>query len=166
MNSSTSLIILVGAIFFSHLAMAMSDPTTELNQLDKRTPVPLLPHMALHQKQNMREHLESVQGIIAGLSRDDYKAVAQYAAQMGFTPEMGQMCEHMGAGAEGFSEKAIHFHKTADTIVQAAKKRDRNGVMKALNSTLTQCTSCHATYRQQVMDEATYNAFMGKMKSH
>nr|MBP9088338.1 hypothetical protein [Kofleriaceae bacterium] len=38
-----------------------------LDQLDTRKPMPLLPMMANHQKQNMREHLEAVQGIMAAL---------------------------------------------------------------------------------------------------
>jgi cytochrome c556 len=166
MNHTTLRIFLVGAFSISALAVAASDPTTELNQLDKRIPVPLLPHMALHQKQNMREHLESVQGIIAGLSKKDFKAIAESASKMGFTPEMGQMCEHMGAGAAGFTEKAIHFHKTADTIVLAAKHRDQKGVLTALKGTLTQCTSCHATYRQQIVDEEMMKVFVDKLSGH
>jgi cytochrome c556 len=156
---------LIAALLTASQAMAATDPSTELNQLDKRVPVPLLPHMAVHQKQNMREHLESVQGIIDGLQKKDFKAIEASASKMGFTPEMGQMCQRMGAGAEGFSEKAITFHKTADQIAVFARKKDQKGVLNTLHQTLAQCTSCHSTYRQQVVDEATYNALVGKMKS-
>jgi cytochrome c556 len=143
-------------------AQLATDPTAELNQLDTRTPVPLLPHMALHQKQNMREHLEAVQAIIGALSKKDFKFVEVAASKMGFTPAMGKMCERMGAGAEGFSERAIKFHRSADDIVSFAKKSDQAGVLKSLNSTLTQCTSCHSTYRQQLVDQKTYDAFASK----
>jgi hypothetical protein len=157
-------IVLVCTFFVGTLAMGGSDPTMELNQADNRVPVPLVPHMALHQKQNMREHLESVQGIIDGLLRKDFKGIETAASKMGFTEMMGQMCQKMGAGAEGFTEKAITFHKTADQIAIYARKKDEKGVLSSLHRTLSQCTSCHATYRQQVVDEATYNAFVGKMK--
>lgn len=90
--------------------------------IDVRIPVPLLPKMALHQKQNMREHLESVQGVIDGLTRKDFRAIEASASKMGFTEEMGRMCERMGAGAPGFTEQALSFHKSADLIAAAARK--------------------------------------------
>lgn len=133
--------------------MVTADPRDRLEVLDKRIPVPLLPQMALHQKQNMREHLESVQGIVAGLYSKDFKAIETTATKMGYTEEMGQMCQRMGAGAEGFAEKAIQFHKTADGIVLAAKKHDQKEVLDHLQNTLSLCTSCHATYRQEIVDE-------------
>ena len=81
---------------------------------------------------------------------------------------MGRMCEHMGAGAPGFTEKAIRFHKTADTIVLAAKHRSSTEVLTALNNTLTQCTSCHSTYRQQIVNEETMKLFLDQLpkRSH
>jgi len=70
----------------------------------------------------------------------------------------------MGSATEGFSERAIRFHKSADQIVLAAQRRDDAGVVKALHSTLTQCTSCHALYRQQVVDEATFRSLSEQQK--
>ncbi len=143
---------------------SLAGPVEELNQLDTRTPVPMPPYMANHQKQNMREHLEAVQGIISGLSKKDFKAIAAAAKRMGFSEEMGNMCEHMGAGAAGFTEQAIQFHKSADEIARFAEKRDQLGVITGLNNTLNRCTTCHSTYRQQIVDEATYKSFADLMK--
>ncbi len=128
----------------------------ELARLDSRTPVPLLPMMANHQKQNMREHLEAIQQVVAALATNDLTAVGQAAQRLGFTPEMGQMCEHMGAGAPGFAEQAIAFHKTADRIVDAAREGDRDKVLEELSATLKTCTACHAKWKQQVVDAATW----------
>jgi cytochrome c556 len=64
----------------------------------------------------------------------------------------------MGAGAPGFTEQAIAFHKTADGIAVAAKSRDGNAVLSALGTTLKTCTGCHATWKQKVVDEATFGA--------
>ena len=123
---------------------------------DPRKPVPLLAMMAAHQRENMRGHLVAVQEIVAGLGQDDLAAVAVAARKIGFSDEMGQMCNHMGVGAPGFTEQALAFHHTADRIVAAAEAKDRAGVMTHLSATLQTCTSCHATWRQHVVDDATW----------
>lgn len=126
------------------------------DQMDKRAPVPLLPMMANHQKQNMREHLVAVQEIVAAVASDDFAAVEKAAAKIGFSDQMGQMCNHMGAGAPGFTEQALAFHHAADRIGEAAKAKDRARVLTELGSTLQACTSCHAAWKQQVVDDATW----------
>jgi hypothetical protein len=129
-----------------------------LDAMDARKPVPLLPMMANHQKQNMRDHLVAVQEIIAALGTQDFAAIEKSAGRIGYSEQMGQMCTHMGAGADGFTDQALAFHHTADEIGEAAKRKDADGVLKALNETLSACTSCHATYKQAVVDEATWTA--------
>jgi hypothetical protein len=129
-----------------------------LDAMDKRTPVPLLPMMANHQKQNMRDHLVAVQEIVSALATKDFAGIEKSAGRIGFSEQMGQMCTHMGAGAPGFTEQALDFHHTADKIGDAAKKHDSDAVMKALTDTLTTCTSCHAMFKQQVVDDATWTA--------
>jgi hypothetical protein len=127
-----------------------------LDRIDPRSPVPLLPAMASHQKQNMRDHLVAVQEVVSALSIADYAGVEAAAARIGFSQAMGQTCSHMGAGAPGFAEQAIEFHHTADRIGIAARERDGAAVMMALGSTLQSCTSCHAVWKQQVVDEPTW----------
>jgi hypothetical protein len=127
--------------------------------------------MASHQKQNMRDHLIAVREVVSALSIADYPGVEAAAARMGFSPAMGQMCSHMGAGAPGFAEQAIEFHHTADRIGVAARERDAAAVMMALGSTLQACTSCHAVWKQQVVDEPTWqriasSSTAGELRSH
>jgi hypothetical protein len=124
-----------------------------LDRMDTRIPVPLLPMMANHQKQSMRDHLMAVQEIVAALATDDFAAVERAAARIGFSEQMGRMCTHMGAGAPGFTEQALKFHHTADRIATAARERDRVRVLTELGATLETCTSCHAAWKQQVVDE-------------
>jgi cytochrome c556 len=124
--------------------------------MDRRAPLPLLAMMAEHQKQNMREHLMAVQGIVAAISRDDMDGVAKAASRIGYSESMGQMCEHMGAAAPGFTERALDFHRTADAIGEAARRGDRPAVLTALDRTLQVCVGCHAAYRQEVVDDATW----------
>jgi hypothetical protein len=144
-------------------AQATADPSTpgsgahaELDRLDTRTPLPLLPMMANHQRQNMRDHLVAVQQIVRASARGDLVEVAKAASRIGYSEQMGRMCEHMGAAAPGFTEQAVAFHRTADTIAAAAKTNDADAVLRALDATLQACTQCHATFRQQVVDEATW----------
>jgi len=125
-------------------------------KMDTRVPVPLLPMMAEHQKQQMRSHLLAVQEIVAALAKNDFGGVEAATRKIGYSDSMGQMCTHMGAGAPGFTPTAINFHRTADTIGTAAKKKDRAGVLAALSVTLNTCVGCHATYKQQVVDNATW----------
>lgn len=123
---------------------------------DTRQPLPLPAMMADHQKQNMREHLAAVQAIIAAIGRDDMDAVAKAAARIGYSEAMGQMCGHMGAATPGFTAMALNFHHTADIIGDTARRGDRAGVISALDRTLQTCVSCHATYRQEIVDEETW----------
>lgn len=128
-----------------------------LDRMDQRVPVPLLPMMAHHQKENMRDHLLVVQQVIQGLADDDLPAVEGAARRIGSSPDMARMCSHMGAGAPGFTDQALQFHRTADGIIAAARKRDRKAVLTALGATLQTCTGCHATFKQTVVDESTWS---------
>jgi hypothetical protein len=78
---------------------------------------------------------------------------------------MGKMCQHMGAGAPGFTEQALEFHHTADGIAAAARRRHREGVLQALAATMQTCVACHATLKQQVVDDATWSALASR-KGH
>lgn len=133
----------------------------ELNQMDNRKPVPLQPMMAWHQKQNMMEHLVAIQRINLGLAEGDWDEVGKAIDLIGSSPQMAKMCEHMGAGAEGFTELALSFHAKADLIREPAKNKDVSGTLRATAETVQVCTTCHATYRQDVVDAATWAARTG-----
>jgi cytochrome c556 len=129
---------------------------------DTRKPLFLPMMMAEHQKQNMRDHLAAVQAIVDALARDDMDGVAKAAARMGYSEAMGQMCEHMGAATPGFTAIALSFHHTADAIGEAARRGDRQAVLTALDRTLQTCVACHATYRQEIVDEATWKRLVAE----
>jgi Cytochrome C' len=136
-------------------------PSDALAALDARAPVPLLPHMALHQKQNMQDHLLVVQQITDGLARSDWTAVEAAAGRFASSPQMQMQCEHMGMGADGFTERALDFHRRADGIVAAAKEQDASKVLAATAATLEACTGCHATYRQDVVTDDAWRERTG-----
>lgn len=136
-------------------------PSAVLDAMDSRQPVPLLPMMANHQKQNMRDHLLAVQEIVLALATDDFAAIEKAAGRIGFSDREAAMCNHMGAGAPAFIEQALAFHHQADRIGEAARARDRVKVATELGATLQACTSCHATWKQQIVDEATWTRLTG-----
>ena len=138
------------------VAASRDNPHALLDAMDTRTPVPLVPMMASHQKQNMRDHLAAVQEIVAAVAANDFPGVEKAAGRIGFSEQMGMMCQHMGAGAPGFTEAALNFHHTADSITEAAKRKDAQAVLTALSTTLATCTSCHSTFKQEVVDDATW----------
>lgn len=142
------------------------EPVRELAELDTRQPVPLQPMMAWHQKQNMMQHLTAIQRITAGLAEEDWDEVAAAAELIEESPQMQQMCEHMGAGADGFTELALDFHRRANVIGEAARVHDGAGVLRATSSTLLSCTGCHAAFRQEVVDAETWQARTGSSLSH
>lgn len=140
----------------AQLATAPKDPHGVLAALDTRKPVPLVPMMANHQKQNMRDHLVAVQEIVTSVAAGDFAAIEKAAGRIGYSEQMGTMCTHMGAGAPGFTEAALKFHHTADSIAEAAKQKDAQAVLTALSVTLAACTSCHSTFKQEVVDDTTW----------
>jgi cytochrome c556 len=144
---------------------AEEHPMMSTSGTDARQPLPLTAMMAAHQKQNMREHLAAVQAIVAAIARDDLEGVAKAAAALGYSQAMGQMCEHMGAAAPGFTPMALDFHHTADTIGDAARRGDRAAVLTALGGTLQTCVACHAAYRQEIVDEETWQRLVAAAPS-
>jgi hypothetical protein len=137
-------------------------PAEELAKLDPRAPVPLQPRMAWHQKQNMMEHLVAIQRITDGLAREDWDEVASASALIESSPRMQQMCQHMGAGASGFTEVALDFHRRAEAIGVAARAHDGAAVLRATSHTLQSCTGCHAAFRQEIVDATTWQARTGQ----
>ncbi len=137
-------------------------PMSSLAQDNTRQPLYLLPMMAEHQKQNMREHLAAVNEVVAALARSDYKTVESAAKKLGTSPAMQQMCMHMGAATAGFAKRALAFHETADNIGAAAKTQNSAAVLTALNRTLDHCVACHAGYRQEVVDDARWRELTRK----
>ncbi|MCB9899360.1 MAG: cytochrome c [Planctomycetes bacterium] len=135
---------------------APESPQDALDRLDGRVPVPLVAHMADHQKRNMRDHLVAVQEIVLAAARDDYATIEASATRMGSSDAMTAMCTHMGAGAPGFTEQALAFHASADVVAEAARRHDLPAVLHELGATLQRCTGCHATFRQALVDDAGF----------
>jgi hypothetical protein len=104
----------------------------------------------------MRDHLVAIQEIVQGVATNDFDAIEKAAKRIGYSDEMGQMCTHMGAGAPGFAEQSIRFHRTADRIAESARTKERAKVLDELGTTLQTCTACHAVWKQRVVDDLAW----------
>jgi len=128
---------------------------------DARTPVPQPPTMALHMRKDMRDHLAVVQEVTSALAADDFAAAALATERIANVPGRSQQCEHMGAGAEGFTPLALGLHAAGDKLLAATRAEDRAASLGALSTLLQSCTGCHATYRQEVVSVAEYEQRSG-----
>ncbi len=132
-------------------------PAAADDTIQERRPLPLPQMMADHQKQMMRDHLGAVQEIVTALSLGDFDAVQKAAARLGYSDEVGKVCNRFGAASPAFARQALAFHHTADGIAAAARERNRGRVLGELSTTLQACRACHAQWQQQVVDEPTWN---------
>jgi len=115
--------------------------------LDERTSLNLSPMMKQHQLANMRAHLDAVRQIILSLAEEDFDAASVIAAkQLGSNKKMMKMCNSFEN--ETFKSMGMAFHKSGDELAKTLKKGDLQASLRALNTTMTSCVSCHSSFRQ------------------
>lgn len=115
--------------------------------LDSRISLNLPPMMKQHQLANMRAHLNAVRQIILSIADDDFDAASDIAAkQLGSSKAMMKMCNNFEN--ETFKSMGMAFHKSGDELAKTLKKGELQASLRALNTTMTSCVACHATFRQ------------------
>jgi cytochrome c556 len=114
---------------------------------DQRISLGLPPAMRHNQLAMMRDHLKSVDEIIALIGEEKFDAAAKVAHErLGLTPEMQKMCSMFGN--DRFRELGLNFHKSADHLGEVLKQHDTNASLDALHNTMQYCITCHQTFRQ------------------
>ena len=129
---------------------------------DNRKPVKMTAAMGEHQLRNMRDHLEAVAAIVKAMTTKDFKRMEIESIRLGSSPEMKTMCNKMGKATPGFTDMGLALHSTADKLVHAAKKKDYNLFVKELGATLQTCTSCHSSFKQEIVTQEVFHEFMMK----
>lgn len=101
----------------------------------------------------MRLMLESTEGVVAGLAANDMVAIEQAAARSSpSAPGTVDQALH-GALPEAFLHAGAAAHGGFEDIARLAREGEGAAAINArLSQTLHQCTSCHATYRVEVVD--------------
>jgi cytochrome c556 len=117
----------------------------------KREPLRLGAHERQLVLAEMRQMLESTEGVVAGLAKNDMAAIEQAAARSGRqAPETVDEALH-GALPEEFLRMGAAAHGGFDGIAQLARDRATIATIAAkLGETLSSCNTCHANYRLDV----------------
>jgi cytochrome c556 len=94
----------------------------------------------------MRGNLNQVKQMVGALAEDDFETVEKVANEMTFNKKKGDGLSIRGNAA--YTAMGVQFH-AIDTVElkDAARAKDSKRVLRALNTTLSTCTSCHATFK-------------------
>lgn len=114
---------------------------------DSRISLNLPPMMKQHQLANMRAHLDAVRKIVSAIAEDDFEGASTIASeQLGSNERMMKMCNRINN--EAFKGMGLAFHQSGDELAKTLKTGNLKESLRALNSTMNYCVSCHATFRQ------------------
>jgi hypothetical protein len=94
----------------------------------------------------MRGNLNQVKQMVGALAEDDFEAVEKVANEMTFNKKKGDGLAIRGNAA--YTAMGVQFHAVNTMeLKEAAHAKDGKRVLRALNTTLNTCTSCHATFK-------------------
>ncbi|NWF72450.1 MAG: cytochrome c [Nitrospirae bacterium] len=100
-------------------------------------------------KLTMREHLEALQAIVAGLGRQEFEQAAKVAHE-----ELGFPKHHQAMQREGvatfplkYHELAMAHHQEAESLAKVLPSKDLKTILPQLERTIGVCVSCHRAYK-------------------
>jgi cytochrome c556 len=116
---------------------------------DARVPVELPPMMQEHMLANMRDHLETLDRLLAHLAADQLDAAAELAEQrLGMSSLDDHGAEHMAQFMpEGMRAAGNAMHRAASRFARVAVEGDRDRALAALREVSAACVACHRGYR-------------------
>ena len=119
------------------------------SSLDSRRQIKIPDAMKVMQKSMMRFYMDALGEITSALATNDMKKAAAAARELGWKPEMEQMCEMVVkmSGEEDFRKLGMAMHKKADEVANFASAGKRNKTLITLSHLIKSCNACHATYR-------------------
>lgn len=150
--------LIVSAIFA--VAMAACEKAPEEHEgehstdsADLREPIVLSAPERDHVLAEMRQMLQSTEGVVSWLAAGDMAAVAAAAALSGRrAPMTVDQTLHLKF-PEKFLSMGAAAHGGFDDIARmAADGESQQGVEKKLGEVLRNCTACHAAYRVELHD--------------
>jgi len=94
----------------------------------------------------MRGNLNQVKQMVGALAEDDFATIEKVANEMTFNKKKGDGLAIRGNAA--YAAMGVQFHAVNTVELRdAARAKDGKRVLRALNTTLSTCTSCHATFK-------------------
>jgi cytochrome c556 len=140
-----------------HMAMSMPDG---------REAVHFPPEMQAHMLRNMRDHMQTLDGIVQALAESDYAAAARLASErLGLDSPSAASCKPKAAGEtatpapgsmdemmakfmpEPMRNAGLSMHTAASEFARTAATRDNAATMAALAKITQSCVACHSAYR-------------------
>jgi hypothetical protein len=124
-------------------------PPPESKAAPQRTVVPLTTAERDHVLGEMRDFLAALQGVTAGLARDDFGAVAAAARKVGAGSEAGRMPPEIAKKLPlEFRRLAKATHDEFDVLaVDAAGRRDARHTLAQTSALMQRCNACHAVFQ-------------------
>jgi hypothetical protein len=119
-----------------------------------RLPAPMQEHML----SNMRDHLETLNGIIGDVAEGKYDEAARLSEQrLGMSSLAAHGAAHMAPFMpQQMQDIGTSMHRAASRLVlvlqDAAVTRSEQsvrGINRALHEVTSACTACHASYRMR-----------------
>ncbi len=116
---------------------------------DERQLVQLPEMMQQHMLGNMRDHLRTLNGILAALAKDDTAQAAQLAEQrLGMSSLAAHGAEHMAPFMPpAMRDAGTAMHHAASQFAQVVEEGDSAATYAALNKVTTACVACHEGFR-------------------
>jgi cytochrome c556 len=123
---------------------------------DSRTPVELAPMMRDHLLSNMRDHLQTLDGILADLAAERYAEASRLAEErLGMSSLRAHEAAHFAPYfPQAMQDAGTAMHHAASRFSLAAADADVDrsyaGLVRlnaALAAVTTACAGCHARYR-------------------
>jgi cytochrome c556 len=128
---------------------AAQEPSRPGAASDARVRLDLKPAQREALRLTMREHLETLEAIIAALGRQDYGKAADVAhLELGFPKHHEAMQREQGAALpKHYQELAMEHHQAAETLAEAIVTKEMTPILRQLEKTIQACAACHRAYR-------------------
>lgn len=138
---------LMGLLSLTVVGQAQGAPTE--SRQDDRVALGLSQAVEAGMKLTMREHLEALQAIVAGLGRQEFEQVAKVAhEELGF-PKHHQAMQREGGATfpPKYHELAMAHHQEAEHLAKVILSKDLKTILPQLERTIGACVSCHRAYK-------------------
>lgn len=107
--------------------------------------------MRQHQLSNMRDHLATLNEILALMAKSELDKAADIAEhRLGMTSMIAHNASHMAPYMpKGMQAIGSEMHHAASRFAMAAQEGDLPRALDSLSRVTQQCVACHTTYRVQ-----------------
>ena len=106
--------------------------------------------------------LEAIEHIVDGLARENWKDIRLASARNRSVPPDAADVRAHGRGRRGVHAACARLPSPGRRHRRVRRAQDAQAVLQATSNTLQACTSCHAQFRQEVVDAETWTARTGQ----